>query len=58
MKADLDWSDVEADAERCHDEDLDRVVWHENCTLCGPMGPITEAEADMQAYFESLEVSA
>jgi hypothetical protein len=51
---DLDWSDVLADAERCHDEDLERVGWHEDCSLCGPLGPLTEAVAAEIAFWESL----
>ena len=54
MGRDLDWSDVEADADRMHDEDLERVGWHEDCSRCGPMGPLTEDEAAQAAFWEHV----
>jgi hypothetical protein len=54
MGRDLDWSDVEADADRLHDEDAFANGWHENCSKCGPMGPLTEKEALEVAFWEHV----
>ena len=42
---DLDYSDVIADAMRCHDEA--HTVHHEGCSVCGPLGPNEKWLADL-----------